>query len=136
MTRQFGLKRALIAMVFTGLALSPIASATQFMGGGSVYVADTVEINDDLFVGGQNTNINGHIRGDLVTAGMSATIDGEVDGAQRLSLFHDATCDEYAFERRIGRGHEEVDHEIVESLGEGAIFSDLIDVPIMVFCHE
>jgi len=73
-------------ILFSALALwlfAPVASsfATEFMSGQSVYITDTVTINDDLLSGAQNTTIGGNVRGDLITFGMSTTVDGEVQGS-------------------------------------------------------
>ena len=68
------------AVVAWGVWLAS-ASATRLSGGSAVYVADTVEINDDLLGAARNITVNGHIRGDLITGAMSTTVDGQVDGS-------------------------------------------------------
>jgi cytoskeletal protein CcmA (bactofilin family) len=70
-----------IAACLSAAVVVPPASASQFAGGQAAYIADTIEINDDLYVTGQNANVDGHIRGDLVFVGMTAGLDGEVDGS-------------------------------------------------------
>lgn len=69
------------------VAWGSTASATRFSSGQSIYIADSVEINDDFFATAQNTNVNGHIRGDLVIVGMSAGFDGEVDGSVMVGVY-------------------------------------------------
>jgi len=116
MIMHSGFRRVLIAAVLLGLALSPAAFATRFMGGGSVYVADTVEIDDDLFTGGQNININGHIRGDLVAAGMSATLDGEVDGSVAAFVYDLKMCGDCRNSVRVFARRIDIDGHIERNL--------------------
>jgi cytoskeletal protein CcmA (bactofilin family) len=63
------------------IALTASGYATEFMGGESVYIIDSVTINDDLISGSQSTTVSGKVRGDLITMGMSTTVDGEVNGS-------------------------------------------------------
>jgi len=79
-------------ILFCALAVwifAPVGSsfATDFMSGQSVYVMDTVTINDDIISGAQNTTISGRVRGDLITAGMSTIVDGEVRGSITSFVF-------------------------------------------------
>ena len=79
---------AFFSTIIMSIILCSSALATRFEGGQSVYIVDTVTINDDLFAGGQNVDVNGHIRGDLIISGMSGTLDGEVDGSVMAFVYH------------------------------------------------
>ncbi len=77
----------LLATCLIGIAPGSTASASRFTSGQSVYIADSVEINDDLFISGQKVNVDGHVRGDLVFVGMSAGFAGEVDGSIMAGVY-------------------------------------------------
>ena len=74
------------AMMGVMLAVSP-GAATQFIGERSVFIADTIEINDDVFVSGQSANVHGHVRGDLFLFGVTARFGGEVDGSVAAGVY-------------------------------------------------
>ncbi len=78
MSRYSFLGAAVLSLVFL---LVSTGSATEFRSDRSVYIIDTVEINDDLLAAGQNLIVSGRIRGDCILGGMSATVDGVVDGS-------------------------------------------------------
>ncbi len=75
------LQTILIAMVLGLAILISSVSATEFATGETVYIIDTVTIDDDLFAGSQSATISGTIRGDLFVSGMYCAVDGKVDGS-------------------------------------------------------
>ncbi|WP_161884228.1 polymer-forming cytoskeletal protein [Deinococcus alpinitundrae] len=62
------------------LTLGGAASAIDWRTGDSVTVAKSEIIQDDLYVAGNNVQIDGTVNGDLFVGGRTVTINGEVRG--------------------------------------------------------
>ncbi|GAA4001453.1 hypothetical protein GCM10022631_10000 [Deinococcus rubellus] len=66
--------------LFIALTLGGMASAIDWRTGDSVTVAKSEVIQDDLYVAGNDVQIDGTVNGDLFVGGRTVTINGDVRG--------------------------------------------------------
>lgn len=66
--------------LFIALTLAGTASALDWRTGDSIVVAKSEVIQDDLYVAGNDVQIDGTVNGDLLVAARTVTINGDVRG--------------------------------------------------------
>ena len=76
--RTYSLTRTTPLLI--ALSLAGTASALDWRTGDSVIVAQSEVIQDDLYIAGNNVQINGTVNGDVMVAGRTVTINGDVRG--------------------------------------------------------
>lgn len=66
--------------LFFSLAVSGVSAETRTSEGGTINVAKTEVINDDLFVAAQTAVIDGTVNGDVFVGAQTVTINGIING--------------------------------------------------------
>lgn len=78
------MKKKILFFVFTfvlvSFTFSPNKISARVLTSGSVNVAATETIDDDLFIGAQNVTIDGTVNGDVFIGGRTVMIDGTING--------------------------------------------------------
>lgn len=67
-------------LVFFTISVTEVSAKVLTNRDGDVNIAKTEVINDDLFIGAQNTTIDGTVNGDIFAGGGNVTINGIVNG--------------------------------------------------------
>src|SRR5579872_6033355 len=69
-----------MALLVSALLPGPAVAATTVGGNDTTIQAGRV-IHDDLYIGGQNVNVNGTVTGNLITGGSNVNVNGHVGGS-------------------------------------------------------
>ena len=72
---------SLVLAILIALLFTLRVEASDFRSGDHVVIEKSEVIEDDLFVGGQTVEINGHVMGDLLAGGTKVIVNGTVDGS-------------------------------------------------------
>lgn len=75
------MKKVIFGLVAALLIASPLSAFGAVMGSGeNYYLEGSSTVNDNLYVGGANVNINGIVNGDVLVGGASVFASGQTNG--------------------------------------------------------